>query len=116
MGQLFAVVTSWHPQLRDQSVSRYTQTVVAQNMVESCCGRLENRCMTHSFASLSSQLLRKCSHHRFQDVPNAQEILVSFNLHMYAWQIGQSCQPRMSQVSTRLANLRISAINDVPKG
>ena len=95
MGQLLAVITCWHPQCRYQSVSWYTQTVVAQNMIESSCRRLD-ACVSHvSLGNSCRHLLLEASYHRFKDVPDACEVFISFNLHMYIWQndtlVAQEC-------------------------
>ena len=52
--QLFAVVTSWHLQFKDQSVSWYAQAVVAQYMVQADCEDLKSICRISRVASIVS--------------------------------------------------------------
>ena len=91
MRQLFAVVTSWHPQLMHHSVSWYTQAVVAQYMVKAYCGGLDSVCTTCRITVVLFlvQLSGSESHHRFKNVSDEQEIFVSLNLHML---VSQSCR------------------------
>ena len=69
--QVFAVITCWHPQFMDQSVSWYAQAMIAQHMVEANCGNLESICVVSQTAIIvsgASQLSSSESHHRSKNV------------------------------------------------